>query len=204
MTTAVRTRKQTQIELTSKSRNEEIAEALANNAAFTSGQAVCACVEETSNDDYVRVMFVQKRQTNNSLNALLLGWESNIERAWQNFHVDRTPENLASGVSANDIIRAVAEDNGVDFSGDVKIVITHSLTPRTGKMSNGKMYVQPYMVNKKGEALMFRDPATNQLKHVYRTTVLERADVQDSILKGLEAVSVDVLEDIDAPALIGE
>jgi hypothetical protein len=206
MTTLVnkKTRAAAAVELSSKSKNEEIAAAMASNADFNKGLAVCAAVEETSNEDYLRVMFVQKRVTNNSLNALVLGWESNIERAWQNFHVDRAPSNLAAGVSANAIIEQVCEENGVEMEVGVKIVVQHSLVPRTGTKSNGKSWVQAAMANKKGEFLMFRDPATNQLKHVYRNTMLEREDVQDVIFKNLEAISQEVIDDIDAPALLAE
>jgi hypothetical protein len=165
--------------LSSTSKNQEIQEFLASNAAFNSGKVVVASIEDTANEDYKRIMFVQQRQSNNvnSITAAALGWDKRIERTWQNFKTDRIPSKLVVSANAEEGLEQLLSKKV-----NAKIRVIHSLVP-----AKTDTWTQPAMQNRDGIIMTFEG------KPVYRNTELVEDHVSDIEFK-LDPVGVNINE----------
>lgn len=161
--------------LTSKSKSDQILKSLPE---IKSGDVLVACVEPTSNPEYVQAMFVQSKKNGTSdLQALALGWDASVERCWMNFKADQAAV-LVPGMKATDVFRSLSDD----FDEDIHIRIIHSLEPRTATLADGRIWTQsPLRSESNGQIRTFVN-AKNQ--PIYKTTELATSDELDETMKG--------------------
>ena len=130
--------------ITGKSKNSEIEKEFKQE--LNSGYAFVAAIDETSNPDYLSVMFVQSAD-NGSKNpmSLALGWNSHIIKMWQNFKTELV--NFEIGTTADEIFTNIAEQEI-----HVNLKEIESFEPRTWINKDGS----------KGTSQPKLNPSTNE------------------------------------------